>query len=133
MPGVRRQISSDVKRIVVEMSQQADVPLTRAQIRSLTGVAESTQRRINALYRCTGEVAVRPIECGRRRVMHALDVMFLEGLVERRPDITLLEMQQALGEVCDVDVSISTICRTLKRVGFTRKQVCTELTDLAYE
>ncbi|KAI6001416.1 hypothetical protein EDD15DRAFT_2159045 [Pisolithus albus] len=131
MPGVRRQISSDVKHIVVEMSQQADVPLTQAQIRSLTGVAESTQCQINALYRCMGEVAVCPIECGRRRVMHALD--FLEGLVERRPDITLLEMQQALGEVCDVDVSISTICRTLKQVGFTHKQVCTELTDLAYE
>ena len=48
---------------------------------------------------------------------------FLEGLVERRPDISLTEMQVALREVCGIEVSRATGCRTLKRAGFSRKQV----------
>ncbi|KAF8203434.1 hypothetical protein K438DRAFT_1476005, partial [Mycena galopus ATCC 62051] len=43
--------------------------------------------------------------------------------IERTPDIYLVEMQMELLDVCDVDVSIYTIWRALKRRGFTRKQV----------
>ncbi|KIJ57966.1 hypothetical protein HYDPIDRAFT_49569, partial [Hydnomerulius pinastri MD-312] len=87
--------------------------LTRAQIRTLTGVAESTQRRILALHNKTGEVTQQPLENGRPRVLKGMNAAFLEGCIERSPDLTLQELQKALSEVCDVHVSMATISRTL--------------------
>ncbi|KAF8872380.1 hypothetical protein BD779DRAFT_1397552, partial [Infundibulicybe gibba] len=48
---------------------------------------------------------------------------FLEACVERQPDILLKELQDQLREVCGAEGSISTIWRTLRRRGFTRKQI----------
>ena len=48
---------------------------------------------------------------------------FLEGLVERQPDISLTEIQVALHEVCGIDISHATVCCTLKRAGFSQKHV----------
>ncbi|KAJ7280646.1 hypothetical protein C8J57DRAFT_1057586, partial [Mycena rebaudengoi] len=45
------------------------------------------------------------------------------GLVQRTPDIYLREMQQVLRELCNVDASILSIWRALRRRGYTRKQV----------
>ncbi|KAF8835794.1 hypothetical protein BDN67DRAFT_1005692, partial [Paxillus ammoniavirescens] len=123
MPGQRRHISDEVKNVIVTMSTHAEIPLTRKEIRVLTGVAESTQRRINALYRRTGQVSASPAANGRSRTLNAMDVSFLEGLIERWPDITFNEMKKALREVCDVEISKATLSRTLKRSGFTRKKL----------
>ncbi|KIJ15200.1 hypothetical protein PAXINDRAFT_77660 [Paxillus involutus ATCC 200175] len=123
MPGQRRHISDEVKNVIVTMSTQAEIPLTRKEIRALTGVAESTQRRINALYRRTGQVSAPPAVNGRSRTLNAMDVSFLEGLMERRPDITFNEMKKVLREVCNVEISKATLSRTLKQLGFTRKKV----------
>ncbi|KIJ57490.1 hypothetical protein HYDPIDRAFT_120575 [Hydnomerulius pinastri MD-312] len=60
MPGRRRHISDDVKRMVVRMNEQDELP-SRAQIRDYTDVAESTQRRILALHNQTGEVSKKPV------------------------------------------------------------------------
>jgi hypothetical protein len=48
---------------------------------------------------------------------------FLESCIERQPDIFLTEMQDQLQEICGVDISISTISRTIRRRGFTRKKI----------
>jgi hypothetical protein len=48
---------------------------------------------------------------------------FLEGCIEKQPDILLEELQTRLREVCEVDVSLNTIKETLRRRGFTRKLV----------
>lgn len=38
-----------------------------------------------------------------------------------RPDINLDEIQLELHEATGIDVSLSTICGTIKRLGFSRK------------
>lgn len=45
------------------------------------------------------------------------------ALIEHTPDIYLDEIQEQLGVLHNVDVSISTIWRTLKRLGITSKSV----------
>ena len=47
---------------------------------------------------------------------------FLEGLVERQPDISLEELHNALAETINVHVSMQTVSRMLRRRGFSRKQ-----------
>jgi hypothetical protein len=46
------------------------------------------------------------------------------ALVERSPDIFLDEIQDQLLELQDLEVSLATISRTLKRLGMSSKKVC---------
>jgi transposase len=46
----------------------------------------------------------------------------LEADLEARPAATLSERREFLETVCGVEVSESTVCRLLKRMGFTRKK-----------
>ena len=55
-------------------------------------------------------------------ISHSL-LQFLEGLVERQPDILLSEIAEHLRHICNIDASPATITRTLHRRGFTRKKV----------
>jgi transposase len=48
---------------------------------------------------------------------------FLLALLEHSPDIYLDEIQEQLEEQLNIDVSISTVSRTLKRLGITSKKV----------
>ncbi len=49
---------------------------------------------------------------------------FLDSLVEQKPDLYLDELQVALGNELQVETSVATIQRELKRRGLTRKKVC---------
>ncbi|KAF8838675.1 hypothetical protein BDN67DRAFT_971236, partial [Paxillus ammoniavirescens] len=118
MPGQRRHISDKVKNVIVTMSTHAEIPLTRKEIHALTGVAESTQ------------LSAPPAANGHSRMPNAMDVSFLESLIERRPDITFNEMKKALREVCDVEISKATLSHTLKQSGFTCKKVLMLLRSL---
>ncbi|KIK92528.1 hypothetical protein PAXRUDRAFT_51966, partial [Paxillus rubicundulus Ve08.2h10] len=52
-----------------------------------------------------------------------ISCQFLEGYIERTPDIYLTELQQELEEACSVRVDETTISHTLCQRGFSRKQV----------
>lgn len=49
---------------------------------------------------------------------------FLCDCVKRQPDMSLSELQTELLEVCNVETSIQTIARSLRREGYTMKAVC---------
>lgn len=49
---------------------------------------------------------------------------FLESCIERTPDIMLFELAEELKSVRGVEVSANTIRKTMRRRGYTRKQVC---------
>jgi len=51
------------------------------------------------------------------------DLQYLESLVEKRPDIMVQEMQNALYIAYNVEVDGTTITRALRKRGFTRKKV----------
>jgi len=47
------------------------------------------------------------------------------GLLEHSPDLYLDEIQEEMWVKHAIDVSLSTVCRTLKRLGMTSKKVIT--------
>lgn len=46
--------------------------------------------------------------------------------MEQQSDRFLDELQDGLKDICGVEVSLSTVWRTLKRLGFTMKKVSSE-------
>lgn len=48
---------------------------------------------------------------------------FLLGTIRRSPDLYLDELQEMMAVSCGIDVSRSTVWRTLRRAGFTMKKV----------
>ena len=49
-------------------------------------------------------------------------IRLLEADLERRPTATLPHRREFLRRACEVEVSDSTVCRVLKRLGWTRKK-----------
>jgi len=45
------------------------------------------------------------------------------ALLEHSPDLYLDEIQEQLFEMHDIDISLATITRTLKRLGYSNKKV----------
>lgn len=52
---------------------------------------------------------------------------FMLALIEHSPDIYLDEIQEQLRDLHEVDVSVMTIWRTLKRLGIGPKKVCSSI------
>jgi hypothetical protein len=46
------------------------------------------------------------------------------ALLEHSPDLYLDEIQEQLGDMHGIDVSLATVIRTLKRLGYSNKKVC---------
>ncbi|KAH9940660.1 hypothetical protein B0H21DRAFT_676921, partial [Amylocystis lapponica] len=111
--GNRRFIHPEVKRMTLQLANNPG--MTRRKIRLLTGISERAQRRWKGIYDRTGDVIGRPLIAGRPRLLDAIDALFLEGCIERRPDIYVSELRKALLESRHVDASEPTIVRTLAR------------------
>ncbi|OJT10703.1 hypothetical protein TRAPUB_12796 [Trametes pubescens] len=118
---MRRHIPKEVKDIALFMSFRHRLP--DKEIRKYTGISIRALKRLRQTYLQTGETVRVPVCIGRPRQLDALDANFLEGCIERQPDLTLEELQTYLLEVCNVKASTMTIWRTLKRRGFSRKMV----------
>jgi transposase len=134
---MRRHIPSSVKEQLVVMSGH----MHPSHVARITGVNIRTVQRVTALALQTGSVVRRPLQAGRPRELNALDAnvgsnilytsrclahnfdQFLEACIQRTPDIYIEELQQKLQDARHIHVSRLTIARTLKRCGFTRKQV----------
>lgn len=46
------------------------------------------------------------------------------ALLDHSPDLYLDEIQDELYHQHDLEISLSAICRTLKRLGYSSKKVC---------
>ncbi|KIJ65310.1 hypothetical protein HYDPIDRAFT_88780 [Hydnomerulius pinastri MD-312] len=122
----RRHIPCAAKEQVVTMLAH----MKPSQIACATGINARTIQRTMELWWKTGSVQRTPIEQGRKRKLNALDIAFLEGCIERTPDIYVSELQHELKEACGIDVSEPTITRALCRRGFSRKEVCLKYISL---
>jgi transposase len=134
--GNRCHIHAAVKEQLVIMSAF----MRPREIGHVMGISKRTVNRVLSLSRRTGSVVQKPIQEGRPRALNALDIavsplsvvlivalhilcQYLEGCIERTPDIYLIELQEELLEARGIDVSTATIRNTLCRRGFTRKRV----------
>ncbi|KAG1836401.1 Homeodomain-like protein [Suillus subalutaceus] len=121
MHGNQRHIPDAAKQQWFVMSTHG---MTLKAIAQVTGSSHQTVNRVLRLSQLTGSVVRKPLESGRPCLLTAQDVAYLISCVELTPDIFLSELQSALREVRDIEVSLATIEQTLHRHGLTHKHVC---------
>ncbi|KAF8602149.1 hypothetical protein BDV93DRAFT_444896 [Ceratobasidium sp. AG-I] len=117
-----RRIADELRACIVRMSL---VNYPTKVVATLAGVSQRSVRSIVTRWEETGDVST-PAQgaqrISRRRALQ--DYQYLIRRVCETPDMYLDEMQRDLAAMCNVEVSIPTIWRTLRRAGFTRKKVC---------
>ncbi|KAJ7318615.1 hypothetical protein DFH08DRAFT_714601 [Mycena albidolilacea] len=95
-------------------------------IATITDMNPRTVRRTLKNYYDYGDVVPpRMGQVGRRIALNGLDMCYLEGLIERRPDSTASELRLGLCEGMQIDFVESTITRALHNRGYSFKKVCT--------
>ena len=73
-------------------------------------------------YRETGEITARPQGGDRRWKLKGKEEELLKIIVTEQSDIYLREIQEAIKERTEIEVSISSLSRTLKRLKLKRKK-----------
>ena len=86
-------------------------------------VSNSTVWRILDRYQRTGDVDRSTRVKSKPHSLHEHDKLLLVQLVCQNPSIYLNKLQVELQKVMGTVVSISTICRSLQHMGFTRKKL----------
>jgi transposase len=105
---LRERIVSAVERGKGSLRQLADLFL----------VSLSTIVRLLRHHRTSGSLRPKPHAGGRRPLLDDEACQRLRDLVAAQPDATLDELRQRLGIPC----GLSTLCRTLQRLGLSRKK-----------
>lgn len=114
-----RRISVDLlKRVVAARLEDGQ---SVGEIAERFRMPKGTVQNILERYRDSGTVEAKPQNAGRKPTFSSQELRRLEQDVERHPDATLAELRERSG----VRVSLVAFRRTLHKLGFTRKKVCT--------
>jgi transposase len=119
------QISQQLRERIVfwRYSEHKKAP----EIASLAGCVESTVYEILRLYRDFGQVTNPYIRSrGRPRTLDQGDMNYIHSILEANPTLYVDEIQQRLFVTRDVEVSITTVCRALRRLSVVHKRVAKE-------
>ena len=92
------------------------------EIADLLYVHVSTVRRVINKYNSTGDVAPQMYRHGPERSLGQCEEICLVESLLANPAIYLDELQEELYETTGTWCSVSTIHRTVHRLGFTRKK-----------
>ncbi|KAF7335978.1 DDE family endonuclease [Mycena sanguinolenta] len=101
---LRQHYSRDLKRRVIHMSQK--LHLSSAEIVIMLDMPLRVVQRVRQVWNEIGE---------------AVDMML--GMLDHSPDLYLDEIQEQIASVHGIEISLSTITRTLKRLGMTSKKL----------
>ena len=71
----------------------------------------------------TGDIQPKEHRNGPERLLGDFEQIILVQVLSENPSIYLYEVQEHLEGVFGVTISVSTICKTLKWMGFTRKKI----------
>ena len=115
-----RPHSSDLRQRIVTLYEQGE-----GSIRSLAKrfqVSPDSVRLLVKQYRATGSIAPKPYAGGPQATLKAEHHEVLRDLVEADNDATLPQLAQRLAARTGVQVSGSTISRTLRKLNLTRKK-----------
>ena len=115
-----RPHSSDLRQRLVTLYERGEG--------SIRGLAERFQvspdsvRLLVNQYRATGSIAPKPHAGGPQPTLKTEHHAVLRELVEADNDATLPQLAQRLAERTGVQVSDSTLSRTLRKLNLTRKK-----------
>lgn len=99
--------------------------LSYAEIGELLFMSERSVRRYVELYHSTGNVEGVKQKHGPDCLLTEFEQLNVLQSLIAKPNIYLSELQEHLYDATGTWVSFSTICRTVHRLGFTRKKLTT--------
>ena len=111
-----RAYSTDLRERIVSAVERGKGSLR--ELADLFVVSLSTIVRLLRHYRASGSVLPKAHGGGPSPLLDADACQRLRDLVREQPEATLAELQERLGIPC----SPSTLCRTLQRLGLSRKK-----------
>ncbi len=110
--------SEDLRKKIVEAVQRGT---PKGEAARSFGVGISSVKRYVAAHREGRSLAPKK-RPGSKPKLDERAIRLLEADLERRPTATLPHRREFLRRACGVEVSDSTVCRVLKRLGWTRKK-----------
>lgn len=121
-PARRAPYSDDIRWRIVWQRLAMDLPYWKIARNLSIGVG--TAYNVFKTFEHSGEVSnSSKRERTDLRALTASEEMFVIGLVLESPCLYLRELCQRVEETSGLSVSVSTICRLLRRHGFSRKKV----------
>ncbi|KAJ3966573.1 hypothetical protein EV361DRAFT_557702 [Lentinula raphanica] len=118
----RRTYSRDLKLAVVHQLFVLGYKTTKVAIE--LSVPLRLVQRIQQNWKEIRDVCKERKGIGRAPLMTPDSCKLMFGLIERSPDIYLDEIQDEMYYAYGLTISISTIWRTLRRLGISNKRVC---------
>ncbi|KAJ7687486.1 hypothetical protein B0H17DRAFT_1300665 [Mycena rosella] len=116
---LRQHYSRDLKRRIIHMSQK--LHLSSTEIAILLDMPLRVVQRVHQFWTEIGEVFRQStLREGSIDVQTGCRCMML-GLLDHSPDLFLDEIQERIASFHGIGLSLSTITRTLKRLGMTSK------------
>jgi len=107
--------SMDFRQRVMALYDQG---MQTAEIAELMGCSAAWARRLKQRRRESGSLAPQQRQRDTYARIYQNDEQRLIALINEKPDLTLAEVVEALGK----PASLSTACRTLARLGLSRKK-----------
>lgn len=111
-------ISIDMRRRILEALEQDSSSL---RVGRRFAVSPSFVRKLRLQVRVTGDPMPGKAP-GKERLVKGNTEKRLRKLAEKRPDASLVELSKLLAEATEVSVSETTMWRSLRRLGLTRKK-----------
>lgn len=97
--------------------------MSAESIASLMSISERTVRRYTTKFYQTGDIQPKEHKSGPQCLLGEFEQLVLVQILSENPSVYLYEIQQELERISGVSVSPSTICKTIKFMGFTRKTI----------
>jgi transposase len=115
-------LSQQLRDRIISWSTDNELPIT--EIAALAGCSTTTVYRILQLHREHGQ-ATNPLAqpAGRSHSLSIDDLRFITSLLDDNPAIYLDEIQDELYAARQVDVSIATLSRTIRRLAYSHKSI----------
>jgi transposase len=95
---------------------------SKREIAEIFGIHESFIYKLLHQRRECGDIAPLPHGGGAKPKLTEIYVQTLAGLSAAHPDATLAELSELLHKKAGVEVSISTVCRSLQGLGLSLKK-----------
>ena len=97
--------------------------MSPSEIADLLCVGESTVRRYTSRFYASGSVSPTQYHHGPDKLLDEFEQVTVMQCLLDNPSMCLTELRDALFEASGRDVHLSTICRTVHRLGFTRQKL----------
>jgi len=108
-----------------------ELHISISDIMRLSSRCEKTVHNILKSFRENDNLFGHPVieRRGHKRLLNRDDLNYLESILRAEPGLFLDEVQEKLHIVRDIEVSITTICRTLNRLAITHKHIAKEAAE----